>query len=55
MTLTIGELDAVALPLRLWMVGVIEQTTRRAVRADLRIAITSGEQDFTPELCCEIV
>jgi serine/threonine protein kinase len=53
--LTIGELDAVAVPLRLWMVGVVEQTTRRAVRADLRVAVTSGEQDFAPELCCEIL
>jgi hypothetical protein len=37
------------------MVGVVEQTTRRAVPADLRVAVTSGEQDFAQELCCEIV
>jgi serine/threonine-protein kinase len=52
--LTIGELDAVSLPLRLWMVGVIEQTTRRAVRADLRVMIVEGDHDFVPEMLCEI-
>src|SRR5262249_45759439 len=30
-SLTIGELDAVAQPLRLWLVGMIEQCSRRAV------------------------
>ena len=53
-SLSIGEFDAVAQPLRLWVVGVIEQTARRAVRAELRVTITAGEQDFTPELVCEI-
>jgi serine/threonine-protein kinase len=53
-TLAIGELDAVAQPLRLWIVGMVEQTTRRAVRADLRVVVTSGEQDFAPEMTCEI-
>ena len=53
-TLTIGELDAVAQPLRLWVAGVVEQTARRAVRADIRVVVTAGEQDFTPEMCCEI-
>jgi serine/threonine-protein kinase len=52
--LTIGEFDAVAQPLRLWIVGVIEQTARRAVRADVRVTFLSGEQDFTPEIQCEI-
>jgi serine/threonine-protein kinase len=53
-TLAIGELDGVAQPLRLWMAGVVEQTMRRAVRADLKVVITSGEQDFAPEMICEI-
>jgi serine/threonine-protein kinase len=53
-TLTIGELDAVGQPLRLWLVGVVEQTARRAVRADLRATITAGEADFFPELVCEM-
>jgi serine/threonine-protein kinase len=53
-TLIIGELDAVAQPLRFWIVGVIEQTTRRAVRGDLRVTVTSGDQDFAPEMVCEI-
>ena len=53
-TLTISELDPVAQPLRLWVAGVVEQTARRAVRADVRVVVTAGEQDFTPEMCCEI-
>ena len=53
-SLTIGELDAVAQPLRWWMVGMVEQTLRRAVRADLRVTITGGDQDFVPDLSCEI-
>jgi len=53
-TLAIGELDAVAQPLRSWIVGVVEQTIRRAVRTDLRVTITSGEQDFAPELSFEV-
>jgi serine/threonine-protein kinase len=53
-TLNIGEFEAVAQPLRLWIVGVIEQTVRRAVRADARVVITAGDQDFTAEIACEI-
>jgi serine/threonine-protein kinase len=52
--LTISEFDPVPAPLRLWMVGVIEQIARRAVRADARVFITSGEQDFASELVCEV-
>jgi len=52
--LSIGDFEAVAQPLRLWVVGVIEQTARRAVRADVRATFLSGEQDFTPEITCEI-
>jgi serine/threonine-protein kinase len=54
-TLTIKELDAMAQPLRLWLAGVVEQTLRRSVRADLRVVITSGEHDFASEMVCEIV
>jgi serine/threonine-protein kinase len=53
-TLAIGELDAVAQPLRLWLVGVVEQTARRAVRSQPRVLVTSGEWDFAPEITCEI-
>ena len=53
-SLSLGELEAVAQPLRLWVVGVVEQTARRAVRAELRVLVTSGEQDFAPELTCEV-
>ena len=39
---------------RYWMVGVAEQTARRAVRGDVRAQITVGEQSFSPELVCEL-
>jgi serine/threonine-protein kinase len=53
-SLHIGEFDPASLPLRLWLVGVIEATTRRAVRPDVGTTITLGEMGFTPELTCEI-
>ena len=40
--------------LRQWMMGVVEQTARRAVRPDIRVTITQGEQSFAPDLVCEI-
>jgi eukaryotic-like serine/threonine-protein kinase len=52
--LQITDFEPVAQPLRLWVVGIVEQTARRAVRPDSRVAILSGEQSFTPELTCEI-
>jgi serine/threonine protein kinase len=53
-SLTISEFDPVPHQLRLWVVGVIEQIARRAVRADARVFIIAGDQDFSPELVCEI-
>jgi serine/threonine-protein kinase len=53
-SLVISDFEAVAQPLRLWVVGVVEQTCRRAVRADLRVQVTGGEQDFLPEITCEL-
>jgi serine/threonine-protein kinase len=52
--LQIAEFDPVAQPLRFWVLGVVEQTARRAVRTDVRLTITAGDQSFTPELGCEI-
>jgi serine/threonine-protein kinase len=52
--LTISDFEAVAQPLRQWIVGVVEQTARRAVRTELRAAIMSGEQDFANELIFEL-
>ena len=52
--LQVTDFDPVAQPLRLWVVGIVEQTARRAVRPDARVMITQGEQSFTPELACEI-
>jgi serine/threonine protein kinase len=53
-TLHISDFEPVAQPLRLWIIGVVEQTARRAVRPDARVSITQGDQSFTPELVCEI-
>ncbi|MEO7330058.1 MAG: hypothetical protein ABI193_15895, partial [Minicystis sp.] len=53
-TLHLAELDPAATPLRQWLVGVAEQTARRAVRADMRAQIVLGEQSFASELVCEI-
>jgi serine/threonine-protein kinase len=52
--LHLGELDPAATPLRQWIVGVVEQIARRAVRADVRAIILQGEQSFTPEMICEL-
>jgi serine/threonine protein kinase len=52
--LHLTELDPAAAPLRHWMVGVVEQTARRAVRSDVRAVIVTGEQSFAPELVCEL-
>lgn len=52
--LQISELDAVSLALRLWLMGVVEQTARRAMGADVKVVVTHGELSFTPELSCEI-
>lgn len=52
--LQISEFDPASLPLRLWTVGMIEETAYRAMNADVRVFITQGELGFTPELAMEI-
>ncbi|UQA59680.1 serine/threonine-protein kinase [Polyangium aurulentum] len=54
-SLQIAEFDPASLALRLWVVGMVEETARRAASFDVRVNITSGETGFTPELACEIV
>ncbi len=53
-TLHIGDFDPASLPLRLWVVGMIEETTRRGAGASVRVTITAGEIGFTSDLACEI-
>ncbi|MRG95290.1 serine/threonine-protein kinase [Polyangium spumosum] len=53
--LQIAEFEPASLALRLWVVGMVEETARRAASFDVRVAITTGELGFTPELTCEIV
>jgi eukaryotic-like serine/threonine-protein kinase len=48
------EFDPVSLPLRLWVIGMVEQTARRAMGTEVKATITLGELSFTPELACEI-
>ncbi len=52
--LKVSEFDPASRPLRLWLVGVIEQSARRAAGPDLSCAITRGEMGFTPELVCDL-
>jgi len=52
--LQIAEFEPASLALRLWVVGMVEETARRAASFDVRVTITSGEAGFTPELACEI-
>jgi serine/threonine-protein kinase len=53
--LQIAEFDPASLALRLWVVGMVEETARRAASFDVRVNITAGEMGFTPELACEIM
>jgi serine/threonine-protein kinase len=53
-TLHIGDFDPASLPLRLWLVGMVEETTRRAAGAGVRVTITAGEIGFTSDLACDI-
>ena len=53
--LQIAEFEPASLALRLWVVGMVEETARRAASFDVRVTITAGEAGFTPELACEIV
>jgi serine/threonine-protein kinase len=52
--LQIGEFDPASLALRQWVVGVIEETARRAASYDVRVNIVAGEAAFSPELSCEL-
>jgi len=54
-SLHIGDFDPASLPLRLWLVGMVEETTRRAAGSGVRVTITAGEIGFTSDLACEIV
>lgn len=52
--LQVGEFDPASLALRLWVVGVVEETARRAASYDVRVNIAAGEAAFSPELACEL-
>jgi hypothetical protein len=52
--LQVAEFDPASLPLRLWVVGVVEETARRAASYDVRVNIVGGEAAFSPELSCEL-
>ncbi|EYF05556.1 serine/threonine protein kinase [Chondromyces apiculatus DSM 436] len=54
-SLHIGDFDPASLPLRLWLVGMVEETTRKAAGGGVRVTITAGEIGFTSDLACEIV
>ena len=52
--LQVGEFDPASLALRLWVVGVVEETVRRAASYDVRVNIAAGDAAFAPELSCEL-
>jgi len=52
--LQVGEFEPASLALRLWVVGVVEETARRAASYDVRVSIAAGEAAFSPELTCEL-
>jgi serine/threonine-protein kinase len=52
--LQVGEFDPASAALRLWVVGVVEETARRAASYDVRVNIAAGEAAFSPELSCEL-
>ncbi|HZF53682.1 MAG TPA: protein kinase [Polyangiaceae bacterium] len=53
-SLQISEFDPASLPLRLWVVGMIEETACRATSSDVKVTITLGELGFTPDLAIEL-
>jgi serine/threonine-protein kinase len=42
------------LALRLWLVGLVEETLRRVIGPTTRVTIMSGEAAFAPELICKL-
>ena len=50
--LQLTDFEPASLPLRLWLIGVIEGTCSRAVGRALRMEVALGEMGFTPELVC---
>jgi serine/threonine-protein kinase len=52
-TLHVGELDPASLPIRLWLVGLVEGTLQLAMGSDVRASMTLGEIGFMPDLVCE--
>lgn len=53
-SLHISEFDPASLPLRLWVVGMIEETACRASSSDVKVTIAQGELGFTPDLAIEL-
>lgn len=52
--LQVGEFDPASVGLRQWVVGVVEETARRAASYDVRVVIAAGETANAPELSCEL-
>ncbi|HRI71267.1 MAG TPA: serine/threonine-protein kinase [Polyangium sp.] len=52
--LHVSEFDPASHALRMWVVGVVEETARRATSYDVRVSIAAGEAAFSPELSCEL-
>ena len=53
--LQVAEFEPAASCLRHWVAGMLEETARRAIGAEVKVSITGGEMGFTPDLTCELV
>jgi serine/threonine-protein kinase len=53
-TVHVSEVDPASTALRAWMVGVIEETARRATGRTVAGSIVAGAAEFEPELTCEL-
>jgi serine/threonine-protein kinase len=54
-SLHISEFDPASHALRLWVVGMVEETVRRAMTSEVKVTIVGGEPGFSPEILCDIM
>ena len=51
----VSAFEPASLPLRLWLVGVVEETTRQATGVEVTARTFLGELSFSPELAWELI
>ena len=50
----VSDFDPASSPLRLWLIGVVEEITRQATGAEVTVRTFRGELGFTPEFAWEL-